>query len=215
MLLVLALLGLFSIAGAYQHGLPNAHFPGLSDRLSSYFTVLLQEWLGVALVWIALRRHGLHAFSLVSGRWQTARDFFKDLAIAIGFMAIVIPLVGGLAYLLGGASNDAAANIPPKTVFELAVYLALAISAGFAEELVFRGYLTQQFGAWTGSYKIAILLQAIVFGLAHGFYGKVMIAVTLQGLLLGLLARWRKSLRPAMLAHGLQDSLGGIVGFFS
>jgi len=153
--------------------------------------------------------------SLVSDRWQTARDFFRDLAIAIGFMAVVIPLVGVLAYMLGGSGSDATVNIPPKTGFELVVFLALATSAGFAEELVFRGYITQQFGAWTGSYKIAVILQAIAFGLAHGFYGKLMLAVMLQGWLLGLLARWRNSLRPGMLAHGLQDSVGGIVAFFS
>lgn len=214
-LVVLALIAICSIAGAYQHGLPYVHLPGLSDRLSSYFTVLLQEWLGVLLVWIALRSRGLNVLSLVSGRWQTARHFFKDLAIAIGFMVIVVPLVGVMAYLLAGSANDAAANIPPKSAFELVVFLALATSAGFAEEVVFRGYLTQQLSAWTGSYKIALILQAIVFGLAHGFYGRVMLAIMLQGWLLGLLARWRKSLRPGMLAHGLQDSLGGIVAFFS
>jgi len=93
--------------------------------------------------------------------------------------------------------------------------MALAASAGFEEELLFRGYLSQQFGAWTGSRAIAIILQGIVFGLAHGFYGKAMLAVMLQGALLGLLAHWRKSLRPGMLAHGLQDTIGGLVAFFS
>jgi membrane protease YdiL (CAAX protease family) len=130
-------------------------------------------------------------------------------------MAIVVPLVGGLAYLLGASTNSALANIPPKTVFELLVFMALAASAGFGEELLFRGYLSQQFGAWTGSRAIAIILQGIVFGLAHGFYGKAMLAVMLQGGLLGLLAHWRKSLRPGMLAHGLQDTIGGLVAFFS
>src|SRR5512146_3432552 len=37
----------------------------------------------------------------------------------------------------------------------------------------------------------------------------------LIGLSLGLFAYWRKSLRPAMLAHGLLDALGGIVVFFT
>jgi membrane protease YdiL (CAAX protease family) len=36
-----------------------------------------------------------------------------------------------------------------------------------------------------------------------------------QGWLLGLLAHWRKNLRPGMLAHWLQDSIGGLVAFFS
>ena len=130
-------------------------------------------------------------------------------------MIVVVPLVGGLAYFLGANTNSSVANIPPKAVLELVAFLALTASAGFGEELVFRGYLTQQFSAWTGSRAIAVILQGIVFGLAHGFYGKAMLAVMLQGWLLGLLAYWRKSLRPGMLAHGLQDAIGGFVAFFS
>lgn len=57
----------------------------------------------------------------------------------------------------------------PKTLFDLLVFLGLTASAGFAEELVFRGYLSQQFSAWTGSYSIAVILQGIVFGLPTDF----------------------------------------------
>ena len=213
--LVLALLAMGSVASAYQHGLPNANLPGVSHRLSSYVTVLVQEWLGVFLVWLALRRRGLSVGSLVSGRWQTPRAVFRDLGLAVGFMVVVIPLAGVLAYLLGANNNSALANITPKTLLELLVFLVLAASAGFGEELVFRGYLTEQFSAWSGSRAIAVLLQGVVFGLAHGFYGKAMLAIMLQGWLLGLLAYWRKSLRPGMLAHWLQDSIGGIAAFFS
>jgi membrane protease YdiL (CAAX protease family) len=42
-----------------------------------------------------------------------------------------------------------------------------------------------------------------------------MVAIMVHGWLLGMLAHWRKSLLPGMLAHGLQDSIGGIVAFFS
>ena len=59
------------------------------------------------------------------------------------------------------------------------------------------------------------MLQGVAFGLAHGYYGKLMLAIMLHGCLLGLLAYWRKSLLPGILAHGLQDALGGVVGFFS
>jgi membrane protease YdiL (CAAX protease family) len=213
--LVLAPIAIGSVASVYQHGLPNTNLPGLSHRLSSYFTVLVEEWIGVFLVWLALRRRGLTMGSLISGCWQPRRAFLRDVGLAIGFMVVVIPTVGALAYLLGANNNSAIANIPPKTLFELVVFLGLAASGGFAEELVFRGYLTQQFSAWTGSYSVAVILQGIVFGLAHGFYGKAMFAVMVQGWLLGLLVYWCKSLRPGMLAHGLQDSIGGIVAFFS
>jgi membrane protease YdiL (CAAX protease family) len=139
--LVLAPIAIGSVASAYQHGLPNANLAGVSHRLSSSFTVLVEEWFGVFLVWLVLRRHGLAMGSLVSGHWQTPRAFFRDLGLAIGFMVVVVPVVGGPAYLLGANTNSAVANILPKTVFELVVFLALTASASFREELVFRGYL--------------------------------------------------------------------------
>jgi membrane protease YdiL (CAAX protease family) len=127
----------------------------------------------------------------------------------------VVPLVGVLAYLLGGNPDSALANITPKTGFELVVWLGLAATAGFCEELVFRGYLTRQFSAWTGSCVLGVVLQGVAFGLAHGYYRQIMVVVMVQGWLLGLLAYWRKSLRPGMLAHGLQDGIAGLVAFFS
>jgi membrane protease YdiL (CAAX protease family) len=211
--LVLVPLALGSVASWYQHGFPNAHLPGVSPRLSSYITVLAQEWCGFLLIWLALKWRGSSIGSLVSGRWQTLGSFFRDLGLAVGFLIVVVPLVGIIAYLLGGDPD--VANIIPKSVFELVLWLGLAATAGFCEELIFRGYLTQQFRVWSGSALLAVVLQGVLFGLAHGYYGKVMVAIMLQGWLLGLLAYWRKSLRPGMLAHGLQDAIGGIVAFFS
>src|ERR1700756_2180498 len=91
-LLVLVPLAIGSVASAYQHGLPNAHVPGISSRLSSYITVLLQEWLVVFLIWLAVKRRGLSIRSLVSGRWQTLGAFFRDLGLAVGFLIVVVPL---------------------------------------------------------------------------------------------------------------------------
>jgi len=173
----------------------------------------------VLLIWLALKRRGISIGSLVSGRWQTLGAFFRDLAIAVGFLVIAVPLVGGLMLLFlhffGGNANSALTDITPKTALELVVWLAMSATAGFCEELIFRGYLTRQFNAWTGSLVFAVVLQGIVFGLAHGYYHQAMVVIMVQGWLLGLLACWRKSLRPGMLAHGLQDSIGGVVAFFS
>ena len=77
--LVIAIIAVCSTASAYQHGLPNANLPGLGHRLSSYFTVLVVEWFLVSLVWRVVRRRGLTVGSLVSGRWETPRIFFRDL----------------------------------------------------------------------------------------------------------------------------------------
>jgi hypothetical protein len=42
--LVLAALGVLSVAAGYQNGLPNAHIPGVGSRLSSYLTIFVAEW---------------------------------------------------------------------------------------------------------------------------------------------------------------------------
>lgn len=64
--------------------------------------------------------------------------------------------------------------------------------------------------------RSASSFQGILFGLGHAYYGgKLMLIIMVHGYLLGLLTSWRKSLRPAMLAHGLQNVLGGVVEFVS
>lgn len=213
--LVLVPLATGSVASWYQRGLPNAHVPGISSRLSSYITVLMQEWCGFFLIWLALKCRGLSISSLVSGRWQTLGAFFKDLGLAVGFLIVAIPLLAVLVHFIGSPMSGDVAKFTPKTLFELVVWLGLSATAGFCEEFIFRGYLTRQFHAWIGSYGFAIILQGILFGLAHGYYQWVMAVIMVQGWLLGLLAYWRKSLRPGMLAHGLQDGIGGVVAFFS
>lgn len=212
--LVLAALGVLSVAAGYQKGIPNAHIPGLSSRLSSYLTILVAEWFLVLLIWLALRRRGLTIGCLVSGRWETLGRFSKDLGLAVGFIVAIIAIEQGLSFLLHANSDIGLERIMPTTVLELAVYLIVAATAGFCEEFIFRGYLMQQFSAWTGSSAAGLISQGILFGVGHAYYGwKLMFIITLHGSLLGLLTYWRKTLRPAMLAHGLQDVLGGVVAF--
>ena len=45
------------------------------------------------------------------------------------------------------------------------------MTAGFCEEFVFRGYGSGNFFAITGRVDLAIVFQAIVFGIAHMYQG--------------------------------------------
>jgi uncharacterized protein len=54
--------------------------------------------------------------------------------------------------------------------------------------------------------------QAVVFGIGHPYEGVGQIVrIMLFGVLFGLLARWRKSLRPGMIAHAWSDIFGAII----
>ena len=103
----------------------------------------------------------------------------------------------------------------PQGPLEIAAWIALCVTAGFCEELVFRGYLQRQFSALIGRVDRSIALQAIVFGIGHMYQGfKGVITIAVYGALFGILAVIRKSLRPGMIQHASQDMFSGLVGGF-
>jgi uncharacterized protein len=111
-----------------------------------------------------------------------------------------------------GGGTNAAQGLLPRGTLESLVWIPVALSAGFCEELAFRGYLQKQFQVITGSAGLAVLIQAMVFGVGHLYEGLAPVAlITLYGVLFGLLAVWRKSLRPAMIAHAWSDIFGVVI----
>jgi Type II CAAX prenyl endopeptidase Rce1-like len=74
-------------------------------------------------------------------------------------------------------------------------------------------------GDWPNSKRIfadllvavaGMLIQGIIFGMGHGYQGvKLVPVIALYGCLFGLLAQWRRSLRPGIIAHFLQDGIAG------
>jgi membrane protease YdiL (CAAX protease family) len=51
-------------------------------------------------------------------------------------------------------------------------------------------------------------MQALLFGVSHGYQGlSSTVKITIYGGLFGLLAVWRRSLRPGIAAHVLTDIL--------
>jgi hypothetical protein len=92
----MAWLALMSAVSHYQHGLPNAHVPGLSRQLSSYITVTAAEWSLVVFIWLALRQRGLRLAGLIGGRWDSAKSLFKDVGLAVAYLAVVAVPISSL-----------------------------------------------------------------------------------------------------------------------
>lgn len=100
----------------------------------------------------------------------------------------------------------------PQTWLEIILWIPLSMTGGICEEVIFRGYLQRQFSALTHSLAAGIVFQGIVFGLAHGYQGwKLMSLIAAYGACFGLLAHWRRTLRPGMIGHALQDIAGGLL----
>jgi len=149
---------------------------------------------------------------LIGGRWSDVSDILLDLGIAMAFWIIWTGVGESVKYLLGPSTAKSIDVLLPLGYVEIMTWILLSISAGFCEEVVYRGYLQGQFLALTGSATIAILLQGVLFGVTHGYQGtKLVITISVYSVLYGVLASWRKSLRPGMISHAWSDIFGGVL----
>jgi hypothetical protein len=188
-------------------------------RVSAYVTTMVWEYLLVGYVVWGARKKGVTLRELVGGKWKSVEDFLLDVAVGVGFWITAALVLAGLSFALGLGSPTQVEQakkqlgpLLPQTGLELGLWFALSATAGFCEEVMFRGYLQKQFRAMTRSSAAAIVLQGMVFGIAHAYQGgRRIILIGMYGALFGILAAWRKSLRPGMIGHTMQDSFSGIV----
>jgi len=210
LLLLLSLVAL-GLSGLGSDRINHAH-----NRAIIYVITMAIEWLIVAFIAWGARWKGASLSTLTGGNSPTLRSIALDLGLAIAFLIaanIVLGILGKILQLFSHATPNAAIkNFLPHTDLEIAIWLLLALTAGICEEMIFRGYLQRQFIVWTGNAVVGIVLQGVVFGLAHAYQGPTQILViAVYGCMFGSLAYWRKSLRPGMFAHFIQDGVGGLV----
>lgn len=182
------------------------------DRISLYEHTIFFQWMVFVLVIVGVRLHGTSLYAVLGERWRSLQQLITDLGI--GFLllmaSIMVPAIFGPH--LQSAADLATQFLLPRSRGEIAGWIALSLTAGLCEEVLFRGYLQQQFTAFTNNAATGILFSAMLFGVAHGYQGlrKAML-IAFTGVILGATAYWRKSTRPGMLAHAAQDLLGGLI----
>jgi len=77
---------------------------------------------------------------------------------------------------------------------------------------VYRGYLLVQLGAFSRSVIAGVVLQGVLFGLAHADQGfAAVVRLTLYGIGFGVVARTRRSLLPTILTHAAIDLSSGLL----
>ncbi|SDA47866.1 CPBP family intramembrane glutamic endopeptidase [Methanobrevibacter millerae] len=106
------------------------------------------------------------------------------------FKALVIPLI---MYIIYGVADATINGSPGTPNFSIAFLLVILISVplqSIAEEYAYRGFLMQTFGSWFKIPVLAIVIQAILFALSHGYNSLGLIETLVSGLGLGFLA-WK------------------------
>lgn len=188
-------------------------------RIAQYAVTIVLELVLLGVVWIGLRLKRTRIRELIGGRWNTPEEFLIDVGIAIGFWLAAVFVLGGLGYLLGltkGAQASEAKRLAemlgPRSPAGLAIWVCLSTTAGFVEEIIFRGYLQQQIAVMSGNIYAGLIASALIFGAGHGYEGtRRMVLIAVYGAMFGVLAHWRKSLRPGMMAHAWHDAFEGFV----
>ena len=175
-------------------------------------------WVCFAIALVGIRRSGrITVRELVGVRWSRWQTVIGDLGIALATL-VTMALIGNLSNaFLGPFQHDSAAlrSMVAQNSVEALAFLALALSAGFVEEFVFRGYIQRQCKALCGSTVVASILQLIIFTQGHLYQGWIrLVPVFLIGIVVTIVALWRKSLVPGMIAHGLGDGLVTFIFFF-
>ena len=204
------------LLGASLNGTRSTHPLARNGKLTQYLWMMMWEWILFGFVWLGVRKR-IRLRDLVGGRWATMEDVFLDIVYAGTFWIGVLFVLGATAKLMHldqagkiQSMREQLGFLAPGTNLELAAWFCLSCTAGFCEEVIFRGYLQRQFSVIGNSVLFGVIASAIVFGASHGYEGPMrMILIAIFGLLLGLLAWWRKSLRPGMIAHAWHDLLGG------
>jgi membrane protease YdiL (CAAX protease family) len=208
---LLAVLGVWAYVSR-MHAIGTRAGPAPS-HMAIYLRTLVFEWAMFAFVVYGIQRRGVTFRELVGPRWTSVKNVFLDIGIGIGFLLISFLALGLVGRLLHDTpSLDSVRFMAPKGVLEMTVWLLLSFTAGICEETIFRGYLQRQIIGWTKVPAVGIIVSGILFGAVHIYQGeKHAIAIAVLGMLLGVLAAMRRSLKPGMISHMIQDSIGGIV----
>ena len=181
------------------------------NQISSYMAAIGMEWLVFGFIWLGLRLRKQRMRVVLGENWGGASHIPRDIGIGVLFLIAANLVLSLLGHLLKAAPNAALRSILPHTPSQIAVYFLLTVTAGICEEVIFRGYLQRQFSFFFKNAAIGILLQGVVFGASHGYQGpKYMLIIVVYGILFGTLAQQRRSLRPGMITHFLQDLTTGV-----
>jgi uncharacterized protein len=229
--LMIALLVWVAFFLALKGALLDALLPsGADPRLVDTSNTLLKI---VAFVAIPGAVIGWQGWGWDQGGQATATALRRLVAFLLVAAAVV-----AMQYLLGSQfrkllDGDYASR--HLAVGAVVCWVWMSIEAGLVEEFFFRWYLQSRLAAWTGSQLSAVLIGALIFGLAHApgmilrgagvveglgdsppVVSTIAYAIAVQGvagLMFGLLWARTRSFIFLVALHGLFDALSNTAAF--
>ena len=186
-------------------GRSHGHIPGISCAVA-------MEWLLVGFVWFGLRCAEFGLLDLLGERKSACSAALRISGSRLVSCSFPTSFWRSWRVSCEASTNRYVRSMLPHGGTEIAVYLVARAYRGFCRRSRLPWVPSKTILGLTGSGTVAIVLQGIVFGAAHGYQGlKYMVIIAAFGCLFGVLAYWRRSLLPGMVAHFLQDGLVGLL----
>jgi membrane protease YdiL (CAAX protease family) len=190
-----------------------------SARLSAYRRGVLAEWgftIAAIAIWTAFARPWSAMRLGLPHGWRLAVGLLFVLA-GVGLVVLQLWSVARLPVERRVRARPKLRNVAfilPHTAREQRWFLALSVTAGICEELLYRGYLPWFFAPWLGSVG-AMALVVLLFGIGHAYQGRSgAVRATLAGAFMAALVLVTNSLIPAMIVHALIDIGSGTIGYW-
>jgi uncharacterized protein len=210
-LIVLVVWGANTYSSAMHAGASRAGMgPG---RPTIYLRTMAFEIVLLGIVAAGVWMRGASLQNLFGTRWASVGQMFRDLGIGVVLLIVataVVSILGG--HQSGPDANRAIQFLLPQNSVEMALWVALSITAAICEEAIYRGYFQGQFAALTGNVPAGIVISGLLFGGAHLYQGvSRAFVIFVSAILYGVVVRWRGTVRPGMIAHGIQDCVAPVL----
>ncbi len=184
--------------------------PGHRGVVPLYLSTMIGEWFFLYFVWRGVRSYGGNIFSL-TGRWGSPQAAAVDVAIGLVFGYVLLWFDALAQHLLGQGQAKSIDQLLPQGPLEIALWVAVSITAGITEELTYRGYLMRQLAARFHNMPLAVVVQGLWFAGMHAYEGlHAVVTICAIGLAFGVVAVWLKQLKTNMIAHAVVDLVAGI-----
>jgi membrane protease YdiL (CAAX protease family) len=186
----------------------------LKSTLQLYVWNIAAEWaLAAACIW-QIRTHGLRVADL----GERLENPLRTLAVVTLLTAVtgVLIVVGKKQKHQASPAQvskalDKVRRLIPESKSERRAFVAVALTAGACEELLYRGWLLNLLAAAWGSTWMGCAVSAVVFGLAHAYQGRSgIIGTSLLGCVFGILFLLTGSLLPGQVLHTAIDLNNGL-----
>lgn len=211
-LIVLITVPLLSWWSARKHGADVVE-QLCGHRIQFYALSALTQWALTGLSLLVIWHDGQTVADIGFHPW---RSWIATVSLGLRLMVALGMIMAAILWMQRKrrwSETHILMAILPETKVEKGAFVALAATAGFCEEMLYRGFVITRLIQATDHPPSAVILAVIIFSLGHGYQGLIgLLRAGTLGAVLAATFVLTGSMVPGMISHFLFDALAGFWG---